>query len=516
MKKILLSILISQIIVNQANAAALNIPTGTVKDSSNWTINEVWVYGTYQNSNVELIPDTFGTGGKVTVYNGGTLDNMNINGTGSVKSNAGSTMNNVTLDGIDANIAGTATGTTVNSSTLHVTGVIDDTIINAGSIYIDGGVSQSTVLNGTQDKAIMDINDNGIAYDTIINNNTAINLQGTTSESAAKDYGTTINTGGNLNVGVRPEVVGAVSAFGYSENALINGGTQSINNGTSMGAIIRSGTQVAFKSGVAIDTVVNGGLQHVNGGQSLNTTLNDGTVIVNGSPGDTSHSGKALAMTVNNGSVQVLSGGITESTLIKGGQVDIGYLGRSENASIYGGTYSVTGGADNDTTLNAGNYYLGSYLDQSGGQDSSVANNLSVMGPGVASLNAGTVNTLNNEGHTFIGQYMDVTGVVHNSGTLVLEELANIKSANLYISGQLNLKNINTNDTANFDFGNLELDNGTVSYDNSSYSTVNISSLSGSGSFLMGSDCSGQQKLATALEFSQYNRSDSLGVNPPL
>ncbi|PXA69748.1 DDE-type integrase/transposase/recombinase [Vibrio sp. 11986-1-5] len=30
------------------------------------------------------------------------------------------------------------------------------------------------------------------------------------------------------------------------------------------------------------------------------------------------------------------------------------------------------------------------------------------------------------------------------------------------------------------------------------------------------SKCSGQLKLATVLEFSQYKRSDSLGVNPPL
>ena len=30
------------------------------------------------------------------------------------------------------------------------------------------------------------------------------------------------------------------------------------------------------------------------------------------------------------------------------------------------------------------------------------------------------------------------------------------------------------------------------------------------------SDCSGQQKLATALEFFQNNRSDSFGVKPPL
>ncbi len=28
--------------------------------------------------------------------------------------------------------------------------------------------------------------------------------------------------------------------------------------------------------------------------------------------------------------------------------------------------------------------------------------------------------------------------------------------------------------------------------------------------------CSGQLKLATVLEFSQYSRSDSLGVRPPL
>ncbi len=31
-----------------------------------------------------------------------------------------------------------------------------------------------------------------------------------------------------------------------------------------------------------------------------------------------------------------------------------------------------------------------------------------------------------------------------------------------------------------------------------------------------GSMCSGQQILATVLEVNQYNRSDSLGVNPPL
>ncbi len=30
------------------------------------------------------------------------------------------------------------------------------------------------------------------------------------------------------------------------------------------------------------------------------------------------------------------------------------------------------------------------------------------------------------------------------------------------------------------------------------------------------SGCSGQLKLATVLEFSQYNRSDPLGVRPPL
>ncbi len=33
---------------------------------------------------------------------------------------------------------------------------------------------------------------------------------------------------------------------------------------------------------------------------------------------------------------------------------------------------------------------------------------------------------------------------------------------------------------------------------------------------LAGPNCSGQLKLATVLEFSQYKRSDSLGVNPPL
>ncbi len=33
---------------------------------------------------------------------------------------------------------------------------------------------------------------------------------------------------------------------------------------------------------------------------------------------------------------------------------------------------------------------------------------------------------------------------------------------------------------------------------------------------LGGASCSGQLKLATVLEFSQYNRSDSLGVRPPL
>ncbi|MBY7850477.1 Tn7 transposase TnsA N-terminal domain-containing protein [Vibrio fluvialis] len=34
--------------------------------------------------------------------------------------------------------------------------------------------------------------------------------------------------------------------------------------------------------------------------------------------------------------------------------------------------------------------------------------------------------------------------------------------------------------------------------------------------FSDGYECSGQLKLATVLEFSQYSRSDSLGVRPPL
>ncbi len=41
---------------------------------------------------------------------------------------------------------------------------------------------------------------------------------------------------------------------------------------------------------------------------------------------------------------------------------------------------------------------------------------------------------------------------------------------------------------------------------------VNILKLADSGMKV----CSGQQKLVTVLELSQYNRSDSLGVKPPL
>jgi hypothetical protein len=50
----------------------------------------------------------------------------------------------------------------------------------------------------------------------------------------------------------------------------------------------------------------------------------------------------------------------------------------------------------------------------------------------------------------------------------------------------------------------------------SSPSSRNTLSESDNSNRALDAKCSGQQNLATVLEVFQYNRSDSLGVNPPL
>ncbi len=57
----------------------------------------------------------------------------------------------------------------------------------------------------------------------------------------------------------------------------------------------------------------------------------------------------------------------------------------------------------------------------------------------------------------------------------------------------------------------IELDFGAITIDNATYKGEGYKFYEG-----LLAQCSGQLKLATVLELSQYKRSDSLGVNPPL
>ncbi|SUG57615.1 Adhesin/invasin TibA autotransporter precursor [Salmonella enterica subsp. diarizonae] len=85
------------------------------------------------------------------------------------------------------------------------------------------------------------------------------------------------------------------------------------------------------------------------------------------------------------------------------------------------------------------------------------------------------------------------TGSAGSSGELVLNEGTKTSDLTLALDGVLSLQNGSNVGPHHYQITGLEMDGGTVLFDPTSFATLNMEMLSGSGNFWMNTDISAQQ-----------------------
>lgn len=144
------------------------------------------------------------------------------------------------------------------------------------------------------------------------------------------------------------------------------GGIKAVSAGTSVDGdvILTGGCQYVLDGGLAINTTINGGgNQNVfSGGMANGTIVNDGWQIISGTATGTHVYAKGVQSVLNGGRVanttvytggnqEVCSGGLSNDTIINGGQQNV--YGTAMDTVLYGGKQTVYGSASG-TIINGG------------------------------------------------------------------------------------------------------------------------------------------------------------------
>mgnify|MGYP003365311193 CR=1 FL=1 len=462
----------------------------------------VQAHGTLEVSTGGVSNGTTLTGddAKVTVADNGTTNNTVINAggqellrgkpdapaisNGSVINEGGYQQIGMPLDNpYQQDIRGIATGATINGGVQDVDhGQAIDTVINSGTQNVNaGGVATGTVMNGGTQNI-----DGGQTTGTVLNKGEIVQTGGTADQ-------TTIN-GGTVTIGENYRGDG-----GQMTNTVMNGGELYNDGGTDTGTTINAGTLYTGswdKTGHSVGTVINGGAQVVQGTDSTatGTTLNRGTLtLTDGTLTDT---------TLNGGAFALMSGAADNTLQLAGDVVQSG--GMATGSTLSGGTWSLNGGNMSGTTINNGS------LTNTGGMDtdtqvvsglytldgvSASSQNLSVGTQGYAQLTDGFVSGETvNDGQMQIGGDMTVNGIFTSGADSVtqLQQGANV-TADMNVGGTLTLANTGTDGSASYSFTDVTLNDASVVYDSSSYATVNMTTISGSGTFYMNTSIGEQE-----------------------
>lgn len=278
-----------------------------------------------------------------------------------------------------------------------------------------------------------------------------------------------------------------------------NGGEVYINTG-------KNGVNDPMQGAVAIDTTIgNDGLMVNRYGMDINTVVEAGGELDTGWDNAWEDRNTAIsrnAVIHNGGIQQVTDGGVSE-----GSQVDAGgtltvtgtwhydvvtdklpsawYRGTAMNSSVSGWMQNL-GGIDENTVIQSGGQYT---LDDDG-----IASKLTVTQGGNAQINNGQLTDFWLAGLMNVSSQaaLDGAGSVGSSGELSLNEGANTDALDLTLAGTLSLHN-GSAATHSYTLMNVTLDGGTVHFDPTSFATLNMSTLSGSGSFYMNTDIAAQQ-----------------------
>lgn len=365
------------------------------------------------------------------------------------------------------NAGNTVSGEVVDGSKgdQHVYGTLTDSTIT-------GSYAWSDVGNGGQTNNIT-VTDHGELF----------------LEPGGSAYGTQIATDGELQVN------------GYAENTYVgNGGQVYVNAG-------RNGVEDPSQGGLIVNTTIGaGGLMVNRYGIDTNTVVEAGGELDTGwnYPYEIRNTAISRNAVIQNGGIQQVSnGGTSEDSQIEDGgtlivtgtwhydvvtdtQPSAWYRGTADDTAVYGAMQNQGGLDENTTVQSGGQYTLGGY---------GLSHQLTVAQGGSAQINDGALDSF------WLYGIMDVssqatltgTGTVGSSGELVLNEGAKTSGLSLALDGVLSLQNGSDAGPHHYQIAGLEMDGGTVLFDPTSFATLDMETLSGSGNFWMNTNIAAQQ-----------------------
>ncbi|CNI21599.1 autotransporter protein [Yersinia aldovae] len=187
--------------------------------------------------------------GNLSLVNGDSVSDSNVNNGGYLNLGNGSTSSQITIYG--GGVVGVQNGALSDGTTVYDEGVFSvvgqskNTTLN-GNMKVSG-IADTTVINN---KGVQTIFGLGLATNTIINNG------GTQVVSGVSDM-TKIEVGGVQNIG----------KGGTGKNTIINGGVQNVHSGGNVESTIinQNGTQVVNVNASAENTIINSGEQLISG-----------------------------------------------------------------------------------------------------------------------------------------------------------------------------------------------------------------------------------------------------------
>ncbi|ELA4569510.1 autotransporter outer membrane beta-barrel domain-containing protein [Salmonella enterica] len=350
-----------------------------------------------------------------------------------------------------------------------------------GNQYVNGILTDSTIT-GTH--AWSDVGDGGQTNHITVTDHGELFL-----EPGGSAYDTQITADGVLQVN------------GYAENTYVDSGGQVYVNAGN------NGVEDPEQGGQIVNTtVVAGGLVINRYGIDTNTVVGAGGELDTGwnYPYETRNTAISRNAVIQNGGIQQVSnGGTSEDSQIEGGgtlivtgtwhydivtdpQPSAWYRGTADDTAVYG-TMQNQGGLDKNTTVQSGGQYaLGGY---------GLSQQLTVAQGGSAQINDGALDSFWLYGTMDVNSQATLrgTGVVGNSGELVLHEGAKTSGLTLALDGVLSLQNGSDAGPHNYQIAGLEMNGGTVLFDSTSFATLSMETLSGSGNFWMNTNIAAQQ-----------------------
>ncbi|EEP0996712.1 TPA: autotransporter outer membrane beta-barrel domain-containing protein [Salmonella enterica] len=350
-----------------------------------------------------------------------------------------------------------------------------------GNQYVYGILTDSTIT-GTY--AWSDVGNGGQTNNITVTDRGELFL-----ESGGSAYGTQIATDGELQVN------------GYAENTYVdNGGQVYVNAGKngvedpSQGGLIVNTTigadgLMVNRYGIDTNTVVEAGGELDTGWnypyEIRNTAISRNAVIQNGGIQQVSNGGTSEGSQVDDGGALIVTG-TWHYNVVTDTQPSAWYRGTADDTAVYG-TMQNQGGLDKNSTVQSGGQYaLGGY---------GLSQQLTVAQGGCAQINNGALDSFWLYGLMNVSSQATLTGTgtVGSSGELVLNEGAKTSGLSLALDGVLSLQNGSDASPHHYQIAGLEMDGGTVLFDPTSFATLDMETLSGSGNFWMNTNIAAQQ-----------------------